>query len=165
MKKVVGSAVGGDLSSLKWRLKQLGIELADLHNLKPHELVDDDRLVEIRESIVKNGMLYPIVAERETSIILDGHHRFNIFKRFGIRVIPVFYVDYSDDRVVLDSWNGMEITKGEVIGAVNSGRLFSNKTTKHMFLLDGRPVHISSIVPRIGLNVFKLKSLEVGDEI
>jgi hypothetical protein len=158
---VVISAIGGDFNSLKWRLKQLNTELTDVFSLKPHERVDDERIIEIRESIVKGGMQYPIVVDRESNIILDGHHRFNIFKGFGIRNIPVFYVDYSDDRIILDSWNGQKLTKSDIVEAASSGKLFPNKTTKHMFISSNGLVHISSIVPRIDVDVFKLKLLEV----
>lgn len=73
--------------------------------------------------------------------------------------MPVFYVDYFDDRIILDSWNGLKLTKSDVIKKVSSGELFPNKTTKHMFLSDNGITHISSIIPAVNLDIFKIKEM------
>ena len=149
-----------NLSSLKNRLKLLKIKLCKISELKPHENIDRNHLLAVKTSLIKEGLNFPIVTDKDTNTILDSHHRFNIFKELKIKIIPVFYVDYSDDRIILDSWKGQKVTKNEVISAANSGKLFPNKTTKHMFLSNNELKHISSTIPKVDLDIFKLKTIK-----
>ena len=134
-------------------LKRVNVELVSVSELKPHEEIDENRLSEVLESITREGLKYPVVVDRRTNIIIDGHHRFNTFKKLNVDKIPVFYVDYFDARIVLDSWRGLKLTKNDVIEKVDSGKLFLHKTTKHVFLSDNGPVHISVILPEVNLKV------------
>lgn len=138
------------------KLRQLDVELIDVSDLKPHEMFDEKRALEIQESIIKEGLKHPIVVDRSTNIILDGHHRYNIMKKLKIPQVPVFYVNYFDEHIIVDSWNGIKLTKNDVIGNVRSGKLFPNKTTKHMFVSEKGIAHISSITPTINLDIFKI---------
>lgn len=140
-------------------LKRVNVELVAVSELKPHEEIDESRLADVLESIVREGIKYPIVADRITKIIIDGHHRFNTFKKLNVGKIPVFYVDYFDARIVLDSWRGLKLTKNDVIRKVDSGKLFAHKTTKHVFLSERGPVHISSILPEVNLDVAELRGV------
>lgn len=129
------------------------IKLVDIDELRPHEHVDPKRVDEIAGSIRAIGLQYPIVADRKTKIILDGHHRYNAFRKMNINKIPVYYMDYEDRRIIVDSWTGKKITKQDVIDKVRSGGLFPEKTTKHMLLTEKGPVHISSALPRVNLDL------------
>lgn len=142
--------------ALKGTLSDSKIELVDVSVLKPHEDIDAGKLRALREDLLKNGINLPIVVDRKTKIILDGHHRYHVFKRMHIKKIPVFYVDYSDSRIVIDSWRGQKITKGDVIKKVASGGVFPRKTTKHMFLSEGGRTHISSVLPNAGIMLTEL---------
>ena len=123
-----------------------------------HEHTDEKHLDEVRKSILKEGLNFPIVADKKTKLVLDGHHRLNALKGLGVRNIPVLYVDYFDDRIVLDSWRGQKLTKEEVLANAASGKLFPIKTTKHMFLSSNGLRHISSITMKISTNIFRLKT-------
>lgn len=95
--------------------------------------------------------------DKKTKIILDGHYRFKIFQDLRQKNIPVYYVDYADQRIILDSWKEKKVTKKEVVKTVKAGKLFPNKTTKYMFQIKGRLRHISQITPRVDFNIKSLK--------
>lgn len=133
--------------------QQHKIKLVNTDNLKPHEHTDTKKLTEVIESIIKEGLRYPIIADMKTNIILDGHHRYNAFKSLNIKNIPVYYVNYLDETIILDSWGDTKLTKKEVIAKVESGEQFPIKTTKHMLLTEHGPVHISESLPKINLNI------------
>ena len=140
----------------------IGAILAEVSKLKPHEDINKNYIFKIKESIINEGIKFPIIADKDSNIILDGHHRFNIFKELKIGIIPVFYVDYFDEKIIVDSWNGKNVTKQDVIKSANSGKIFPSKTTKHLFVSKKGIVHISSIVPRINIDIYKLVNLMEG---
>ncbi|MBS3052736.1 MAG: ParB N-terminal domain-containing protein [Candidatus Aenigmarchaeota archaeon] len=137
-------------------LESFNVELVSIHYLKPHEEIDNNRLTEIKESIIKEGLKFPIVVDIESKIILDGHHRLAVFKELEIDKIPVYYVNYSDKKIIIDTWNEIRVTKDDIIKMVNSGKLFPNKTTKHMIFSNNGYRHISSITPRINVNISEI---------
>jgi len=135
------------------------IKLTNTNNLKPHEHTDPKKIHEVKKSIIEQGIKYPIVADKKTNIILDGHHRHNVFKNLKIQNIPVFYVNYMDSEIILDSWNSRKLTKQDVINKATSGKLYPIKTTKHMLKTPNGQTHISSTLPRIDIAITQLKKI------
>ena len=136
------------------------IKLTNTDNLKPHEHTDPKKIHEVKKSIINEGIKYPIVADKKTNIILDGHHRHNIFKKLKIQNIPVFYVNYMDNKIILGSWNSRKLTKQDVINNATSGKLYPIKTTKHMLKTANGQTHISQTLPRINLDITRLKKID-----
>jgi hypothetical protein len=119
--------------------------LIDLERVKPHEEVDSEYLDELLEEIVFDGMLkLAIAVDRDTNIILDGNHRYNVLRRLGARKIPAVLVDYHSTCITAESWNGQRITKDTVVQAGLSGHKLPPKTSKHMVRIDGELSHISA---------------------
>lgn len=155
---MIFGAVDNDFLLIE-RLRQQNVELIDISELKPHEQFCEIRLKEVRKSILSEGLKHPIVVDRTTKIILDGHHRYNTLKSLKIKKVPVFYVDYFDDKIILDSWNGKKLTKNDVVNKVSSGGIFPKKTTKHMIRSETGLVHISFIMPTINLDILKINEM------
>jgi len=137
------------------------IKIVRTDKLRPHEEVDQERVEEVARCIQNIGLQYPVVADRKTNIILDGHHRYNAFRKMKIKDIPVYYIDYEDKQIIIDSWTGNKITKEDVIKKVDSGGLFPQKTTKHMLLTEKGLAHISISLPRVNLKIEKLKTTPI----
>lgn len=131
------------------------IKIVPIEFLRQHEHTDKKHLDDVRKSILKEGLNFPIIADKKTKLVLDGHHRLNALKGLGVRNIPVVYVDYFDERIVLDSWMGQKLTKEEVLASAASEKLFPIKTTKHMFLSDNGLRHISSITRKMPIEIFR----------
>ena len=142
------------------KTRQQNIKLINTTNLKPHEHTDPKKITEVKKSIINEGIKYPIVADKKTNIILDGHHRHSIFKKLKIRTIPVYYVNYQDKRIIIDSWNNKKLTKQDIINKASAGKLYPIKTTKHMLNTGNGPKHISTILPKIDLNITQLKKTQ-----
>tara|TARA_B100001564_G_scaffold112167_1_gene93086 strand:- start:302 stop:742 length:441 start_codon:yes stop_codon:yes gene_type:complete len=105
--------------------------------LKEHEEIIENNLNIRIKKIKKRGFYKPIIADNQTNVILDGHHKWNAAKQFGLSKVPTIFVDYfNDSGVQVDVWPecGKEsITKEEVIKMGLSKNVFPPKTSKHSF--------------------------------
>lgn len=111
--------------------------LRDPATLHPHEEVRPQRVEELVERIRKDGHIQdPIVVDRDTGVVLDGHHRLTALQRLGCRSVPVHLVNYHDPSIELDTWreDRNPPTKEEVVERALAGDLFPPKTTKHLDL-------------------------------
>ena len=112
------------------------IVLIEVSKLLPHEEIKQKKLRKLIDLVKKRGGLYdPILVDRETKILLDGHHRYNTALHLGLKFIPGIEVDYlEDESIQVESWSGkeeMKITKESVLSMAKSGNLFPPKTSKH----------------------------------
>ena len=106
--------------------------LVPLSYLLPHEHVKRHRALEIRRNIEESGVFKrPIVVDRETGTILDGHHRFTAAKIVGIARIPAFLVKYASAEIEVAGWRD-PVTKMDVLKAALTGKLMSPKTSRHL---------------------------------
>jgi len=120
--------------------------------LREHETINYARLAELMDEIVSTGMLdKPIVVDINTKTIIDGHHRYNVFRNLGFAEIPVIYVDYFHPSIVLHSLK--QVTKEDVIRTASTGRKFPSKTTRHMLAKGHKLVHISDPVKNVNYPV------------
>lgn len=74
-------------------------QLVDVAKLKPHPenpRQGDESVIE--ESIETNGFFGAVLAQRSSSHILVGNHRWKVAREKGATVIPVLWVDVDDDR-------------------------------------------------------------------
>jgi len=124
--------------------------------LKPHERVDQQKLAAMAKGITIEGLQLPVLADRSTGVILDGHHRFAALLILKARRIPVCFVEYHSEDILLDSWSGQTFTKDEVLRRGLAGELLPPKTTKHLFR-SGH--HIAEELPQVNLTVAKLLEL------
>lgn len=118
--------------------------------LKQHERIRKSHLRELFSQIQKDGFISdPIVVDKNTMIILDGHHRFNAVKLLGLTSSPVYLVDYRSKKIKVASWRkgGERVTKKLVINAGISGKLLRPKTSKHF--IPERPVGIKTSLSKL----------------
>ncbi len=104
--------------------------------LRPHEDVDADRLDRLVEEIGNAGTFYPpVLVDRKTRVILDGHHRWRASTRLGLVAVPCYAVDYLDDSTihVISRRPDLEVTKRSVLDVALSGRTYPKKTTRHTY--------------------------------
>lgn len=133
------------MSSLRPFARIDGVEvfLVPLSCLLPHEHVRNHRALEIRRSIEESGMFKrPIVVDRETGTILDGHHRFTAAKIVGLARIPAFLVRYASAEIEVVGWRD-PVTKRDVLEAALSGRLMPPKTSRHLLPFEQERVDLS----------------------
>lgn len=80
-----------------------GFELLDIRRLRHHERVREDRTKWMMRSL--KGREYfgpPIVVDKDSYVILEGHHRVNSLRRMGYRKVPAILVSYK--KIGVKSW-------------------------------------------------------------
>ena len=129
-----------------------GVVLVETVSLRDHEEVIPDNLETRTSKLLSKGFYKPIIVDRGSMVILDGHHKWTAAKSLGLARVPVIMVEYLvDEGVLVDVWPdcGKEsITKTEVLEMGVSGDVFPPKTSRHTL-----PFKIPSI--RIPLSELK----------
>ncbi len=82
------------------------IEVAKIRPFKDHpfKVLDDDKMHELVESIMLNGVLVPVTVrpiEDGEYEMISGHRRLFAVKEIGLEKIPAIVKDYDDDEAVL----------------------------------------------------------------
>ncbi len=120
------------------------LALVPIHVLKPHEEVDENHLRELAKQIISDGVLkHPILADMDTMTILDGHHRVEILKRLGKKLIPAILIDYDSDCVKVTSFRpGYEVSKESIRRMATEGKRFPPRTSRHKLCFEIPETHI-----------------------
>ncbi len=104
--------------------------------LRPHEEVDAGRVQRLVEEIRNAGEFYPpVLVDRATRVILDGHHRWHAASRLGLSLLPCYAVSYLHDPAirVMSRRPGIDVSKQAVIDTALAGKTYPHKTTRHMY--------------------------------
>ncbi len=121
--------------------------LIDSAALVPHEQVEQERLLLLAQEIARDGALYcPVMVDRSSLVILDGHHRVNALRLLGCRLTPVYLVDYRHPSITVDQWrDDIRVDKETVVEAGLSGHPYPPRVSKHQWGLPPgeRPVPLS----------------------
>ena len=135
------------------------LALIHIDKLNGHEEVDPSHLQSLMTEIESDGFLrMPIVVDRHTNTIIDGHHRRYALRQLKCKRIPVIFINYDSCEVVAAAWReGEEVTKDSVLSAALSGRRLPPKTTKHLVLINGVFKHISVVEEAINIPLERLK--------
>lgn len=109
------------------------IKILTISELKPHEEVSRRRVLEVIKMIKKAGKFTePILVEKNTFVILDGHHRVEAMKILGYKKIPAKLVNYVDVSVSLRRKNlPSQIIKEVVLYLASKNIVLPQKTTRH----------------------------------
>jgi len=131
----------------------------EIEELREHEEIRPDYLEALKNEIQLDGILkMPICIDKNTCIILDGHHRLQALKRLGCKKIPCVLVDYQSPDIKVIAWReGETLTKEKIIDTALSGKRMPSKTSRHMILLNGEWKHISAIQMFIDIPLEELK--------
>ena len=117
-------------------------EIVPIDQLRPLEYVFPNHLKNLTELILRDGFVKaPLLADRETGIVLDGSHRYVFFLQQGYETVPVHFVNYKDENIrvgtrllhrhLIDA--SPQISKREVIERGLSGNIFRARTTRNFF--------------------------------
>jgi len=130
-----------------------------IEELREHEEIRPHYLEELKNEILSDGILkMPIAVDRETYIILDGHHRLHALKKIGCNKIPVILVDYQSPEIKVIPWReGERITKEIIMETALAGKRMQPKTSKHMIMIEGELKHISCIETIINVPLDELR--------
>ena len=123
------------------------VQLVPVPWLKAHEEIktrNRDKLLEMTKRW--GGYTKPLIVDKRTGAILDGHHRHSIAVLLGLKRVPAVCVDYlEDDSIQLGVWPGCgrdSLTKAEVIEMSLSDEVFPPKTSRHMLPDETPPIFV-----------------------
>ena len=103
----------------------------DITETEEHSL---DRVEWLKNIIISEGIWrIPLIVEKNSLAIMDGHHRFNVAKKIGLTRVPAILLDYDQDNVMVVAWHeDMYIDKEIMLGNIRKKILFPYKTTRHI---------------------------------
>ena len=113
------------------------INLVSRDALKGHEEVIPTNLDKRISKLLDKGFYKPIVVDKSTMVILDGHHKWTAAGILGLDMVPVVMVDYLDDVTVeVGVWPDCgrdSISKNDVLRMGKSEDVYPPKTSRHSF--------------------------------
>ena len=130
-------------------------ELVDIAHLRPHEHIRPQRVEEMERKIYTNNYFHkPLLVDRTTMTILDGHHRYNAGLRLGLTSVPAIVVDYlEDESISVEAWYPQKrhsVSKQDVLAAAIGSKLMPPKSSRHA---------ISTAMPQLQVPLSKLRSM------
>ncbi|HPR42117.1 MAG TPA: ParB N-terminal domain-containing protein [Candidatus Methanofastidiosa archaeon] len=92
-------------SKVKKPLQIMKVDIIPLEDVKCHEEVIEEELQEFIKSLKAKGIFYrPILVDRNSLVVLDGHHRVEGLRRLGAKKVPAILLDYDSDDIKLYTW-------------------------------------------------------------
>ncbi|MFA5076591.1 MAG: ParB N-terminal domain-containing protein [Patescibacteria group bacterium] len=117
-----------------------------IKKLKPHERISTRRVQQLIKYINGRGLFTtPIIVEKNSKTILDGHHRVAALRLLGCSLVPAIMVDYRSQYIKVYLRHNhlpMELLKDLVIKTASNGVILPHKTTRHL-LATGRVRNIN----------------------
>jgi hypothetical protein len=110
-----------------------GIQEVDIEVLQCHEEVVEDRLnsfINYLKTLEGDILISSIIVCDKSMIIIDGHHRYHALKHFGVKNVPVTFVNYSHPTI--KAYFDDRVLKSKIIEIVDSGELLPPKSSKHV---------------------------------
>lgn len=82
------------------------IEVSKIHRFKDHpfKVIDDDKMHELVESILINGIITPVLVRKtgdDEYEMISGHRRLFAAEQIGLDRIPAIIKDFDDDEAIL----------------------------------------------------------------
>ena len=112
-----------------------GVKLLAVKTLLAHEQVDPAHLVKLMGRIANDGILKnPVVVDKRSRVILDGHHRVAVAKKLKLKFVPAMVVDYFDPQIRVffrRKTFKTKLIKEVVLKRALAGQPFPNKTTRN----------------------------------
>ncbi len=87
----------------KQEIIKISVELLDEFEKHIFSQIADNKYIELKESIARNGLLSPIIVRRKNDRyeIIAGHNRVRCFKDLKLNEVPAIVKDYDDDTAEL----------------------------------------------------------------
>ena len=88
-------------------IKEKGSILIDINLIKsnedqPRKSFDDEKIMELAESIKSNGIIQPLILRKDNNeyIIVEGERRWRAAKSIGIKEVPAIIMDLTEKQVL-----------------------------------------------------------------
>merc|ERR1712129_374269 len=130
-----------------------GVKLVHIDDLKPHENVIHEREGKLKAYIAEMPLvtLPAIIVDSQYQVVIDGHHRLELFRQAGMKIVPAVFVNYEHEDILVNPPDAPnQVAKETVISKALKGQLLPPKSTQHMVRTrGGNLMSIISLAPQI----------------
>ena len=78
------------------RRSSVKVELVPIEVLRPHEQIVPDKVDQLERMTLRwKAYTKPLLIDRKTGTILDGHHRTEVARRLKLKCLPCVSVSYT----------------------------------------------------------------------
>lgn len=120
-----------------------------IKDLWPHEETRPEKVRSTRKQLAHEGAVKsPLLADRSTKTILDGHHRCQALRELGLKAAPVYYVNYSEPSIKVrarENCPNSNITKREILDRALRQKLLPPKSTGHLCDVPSNPTTLTEL--------------------
>ena len=81
-------------------MEKVDIKYIHADENQPRKLFDVDKLAKLKKSIIKYGIINPLVVEKHgvnNYLLVDGERRFRMAKEIGLKEVPINVVSSETD--------------------------------------------------------------------
>jgi hypothetical protein len=134
-----------EANAAEWESPSSMVHLVSLSWLKPHEEIRAKNAKKLEKMTKRwGGYTKPLLVDKNTGAILDGHHRHAVGQKLGLARLPVMLFDYlEDERIIVEVWPncGIEsLSKQDIIKMCLSENVYPPKTSRHLLTCDVPPI-------------------------
>ncbi len=111
------------------------LSLVDVSKIVETEDHIPERVLWLHDKILSEGVWrVPVILDSSSLAIMDGHHRYNVAVKLGVRKVPAIMLSYDDPKVKVESWRDDVVINKEIVqDYLKRKKKFPHKTTKHIF--------------------------------
>eukprot|EP00746_Dinoflagellata_sp_MGD_P123868 gnl/MRDRNA2_/MRDRNA2_58472_c0_seq2.p1 gnl/MRDRNA2_/MRDRNA2_58472_c0~~gnl/MRDRNA2_/MRDRNA2_58472_c0_seq2.p1 ORF type:complete len:507 (-),score=91.39 gnl/MRDRNA2_/MRDRNA2_58472_c0_seq2:250-1596(-) len=111
------------------------VDVVHIDDIKPHEFVLSDRADKLQSYIMDLPVkaLPAIILDSKFNVLIDGHHRLELFRALGLIVVPAVFIRYDHEDILVNPPGVSDsITKEHVIRSAMRGEPMGPKSTQHV---------------------------------
>jgi cysteine synthase/O-phosphoserine sulfhydrylase/cystathionine beta-synthase len=134
------------------------VELVDLKSLRPAEYMDLKEVLALYAEILKTGMVSrPILVDRESYVILDGHDLFYSLDMLSAAKVPVVKIDLSSVKVRSLQHGLKPVAKEKIVEAGIKGPKLPPKSFRVLVEIPQISIPLKDLLPTLHKDAESLK--------
>lgn len=100
--KGLGALIASETNDDNTGIIEIRINEIEPNSDQPRKYFDDDKLVQLSDSIKQHGVIQPIIVKKHNNIytIIAGERRWRAAKLAGLTKVPVLVKEYTDKQVM-----------------------------------------------------------------
>ncbi len=100
--KGLGALIASEANDDNTGIIEIRINEIEPNSDQPRKYFDDDKLVQLSDSIKQHGVIQPIIVKKHNNIytIIAGERRWRAAKLAGLTKVPVLVKEYTDKQVM-----------------------------------------------------------------
>lgn len=139
---------------------QLKFKIISIKTIIPHEEYNQEAVDQLTDRIKDTeAFTHPVLVDKKTGLLIDGHHRYNAMINLGAKYIPAYLINYSSPKLIAfkEAPGNSVISKKEILSKAIQNKLYPKKFTFHAFCESGKHIcHLSTYLKKKTTELKKL---------